>query len=116
VQVVQATPVAIALKFTLTITAGMDSDAIAARVVAALTDAETGLFGAVRSAIGRPLFDSAIEAAVLAVPGAVAITAASFIANGAPDPGPLHNPGEGAYYTVDPADISLVTEPGAHGG
>ena len=107
VQVVQATPVAVALTLTLTTKARMDTNAIGAGVVFALTDAETGLFGAVRSAIGRPVFDSQIEAAVLAVPGAVAIIDASFIVNGAPDPGPLHNPGEGAYYTLDPADIAL---------
>jgi hypothetical protein len=116
VQVVQATPVAIAQTLTLAITAGMDPDAIGAGVFAALSDAETGLFGAVRSAIGRTVFDSAIEAAVLAVPGVVAIMGASFIADDAVDAGPLHNPGEGAYYTLDPADITLVMEPDAHGG
>jgi hypothetical protein len=116
VQVVLATSVAITLSLALTITAGMDADSISAGVVAALADPVTGLFGAVLSAIGQPVFDSQIEAAVLAVPGAVAITAASFAANGAPDAGPLHNPGEGAYYTLDPADITLVTEPDGHGG
>ena len=116
VQVVLATPLALALWMTLTITAGMDPDAIRAGVVAALSDPDSGLFGTVRSAIGRPVFDSQIEAAVLAVPGAVAITAARFTVGAALDRGPLHNPGEGAYYVLDPADIYLVTEPDAHGG
>jgi hypothetical protein len=50
------------------------------------------------------------------VPGAVAITAATFYANGAISAGPLHNPGEGAVYVLDPADINLTPEPDAHGG
>jgi len=116
ITVVQATRAAIAIALTVTTTPGMDPAAISAGVVAALSDPDTGLFGAVRAAIGQPVFDSAIEEAVLAVPGAVAITAASFIANGAPEAGPLHDPGEGGYYTLDPTDISLVTEPDAHGG
>jgi hypothetical protein len=115
VEVVQATPVGVELWLTLTITAGMDPNAIVAGVVAALTDPVTGLFGPVRCAIGQPIFDSQIEAAVLAVPGAVAIRAAGFAIGGNPDPGPLHNPGEGAYYTLDPADVILVTEPDANG-
>jgi hypothetical protein len=115
VQVVQATPIAVVLTLTLTIKSGMDPNAIGASVVFALTDAETGLFGAVRSAVGRSVFDSQIESAVLGVPGAVAIIAASFTAGGGPDAGPLHNPGEGAYYTLDPADIALRTEPDGHG-
>ena len=61
------------------------------------------------------MFDSQIEAAVLSVQGAVAITAQSFIANGATDPGPLHVPGECFYYTLDPADIDLTLGPDPNG-
>jgi hypothetical protein len=116
VQVVQATPVPIALSLTLTTVAGMDTSTISANVITALADSQAGLFGTAQLAIGQPVFDSQIEAAVLAVHGAVAITAASFSANGAPDAGPLHNPGEGAYYTLDPTDITTVTEPDGNGG
>ena len=66
--------------------------------------------------IGQPVFDSQIEAAVLAVPGVVALIAATFYADGAVDPSPLHNPGEGNTYVLDPADINPVTEPDANGG
>jgi hypothetical protein len=116
ITVVQATPVVIGLALTLTITAGIDPSSINTGVVAALTDPDTGLFGAMRAAIGQPVFDSAIEEAVLAVAGTVAITSASFIADGAAGAGPLHDPGEGGYFTLDPADISLVTEADTHGG
>jgi hypothetical protein len=60
--------------------------------------------------------DSTIEQAVLAVPGAVAITAATFFADDSPNPGPLHDPGEGGYFTLAPTDISVTPEPDAHGG
>ncbi len=116
VQVVQAKQIAVALVLTLAVTPGMDADRISADVVTALTDIEHGLFGSWSLNIGQPVFDSQIEAAVLAVSGAVAITAATFHANGMVDPGPLHSPGEGGVYTLDPADITLVTEPDTHGG
>ena len=116
VQVVLATEIPVALLLTLAIVPGMDADAISASVVTALTDADTGLFSAWNLAIGQSLFDSRIEAAVLGVPGAVAITAAQFIAAGALDAGPLHDPGEGSYFTLDPLDITLTTEPDSHGG
>jgi hypothetical protein len=116
IKVVQATPVVIALALTVTMTPGMDPDAITADVVAALTNSDTGLFGAARAAIGQPVVDSTIGQAVLAVPGAVAITAATFFADDSPNPGPLHDPGEGGYFTLAPTDISVTPEPDAHGG
>ena len=93
----------------------MDPTIISAGVTTALTDTEVGLFGSWNMAIGQTVFDSQIEAAVLGVQGAVAITAQSFIADGVTDPGPLHLPGEGAYYTLDPADIDLTLGPDPNG-
>lgn len=116
VQVVQATQIAVALVLTLLVTPGMDTTQITAGVVTALSDTESGLFGAWNLNIGQPLFDSQIEAAVLGVAGAIAIIAATFYANGAVDAGPLHNPGEGGTYILDPADITVITEPGSNGG
>jgi hypothetical protein len=116
VKVVQATPVAVALTLTLVTTPGMDTGAIYANVITSLTDTETGLFGSWQLAIAQPVFDSQIEAAVLAVAGVAAITASTFLANNVADAGPLHNPGEGAYYTLDPADVTPVPEPDANGG
>jgi hypothetical protein len=115
VQIIQATPIAAALVITLLVTPGMDTSIISAAIIAALTDTAAGLFGAWNLGIGQTMFDSQIEAAVLAVPGAVAIPSQTFYANNAIDPGPLHLPGEGAFYTLDPADINLTMEP-ANGG
>lgn len=113
VVVVQATAIAVALNITLLATPGMDPTA---GVLATLTDTQTGLFGSWTLGVGQTVFDSQIEAAVLAVPGAVAIIAAVFYADNVIDPGPLHIPGEGAFYTLDPADINLTMEPDPNGG
>jgi hypothetical protein len=116
VRVVQATQIAVALVLTLVVTPGMNATQITAGIVTALSDPQTGLFGTSKLGIGQPLFDSQIEAAVLAVPGAVALTAATFYADGAVDAGPLHNPGEGGTHMLDPADITITTEAGGNGG
>jgi hypothetical protein len=115
VQVVLATQIPVALVMTVLVTPGMDTTIIGAAVVVALSDTAAGLFGSWNMGIGQTVFDSQVEAAVLAVQGAVAITAQSFIAAGLADPGPLHLPGEGAFYTLDPGDITLTMEPNPHG-
>lgn len=115
VLVVQATQIPVALTLTLLVTPGMDTSIISAAVATALTDTEVGLFGAWNMGIGQTVFESQIEAAVLGVSGAVALTAQSFTANGITEAGPLHNPGEGGFYTLDPADINLITEPDPNG-
>ena len=114
--VVQATPMTVTLSLTLIIKPGWDSDSIKTQVTAALADPETGLFSADTLPIGQPVFDSQIEQAVLGVAGTIATAAAAFTANGANDPGPLHNPGEGGYYALDASDINIVTSADSHGG
>jgi Baseplate J-like protein len=116
VTVVQATPMTATLSLTLIIKPGWNSDSIKTQVTAALADPETGLFSADTLPIGQPVFDSQIEQAVLGVAGTIAIAAAAFTANGANDPGPLHNPGEGGYYALDASDINIVTSADSHGG
>jgi hypothetical protein len=113
--VAQAKEIAVALVFTLLVTPGMDAAIIGAGVATALADPEVGLFGSWRLGIGQTVFDSQIEAAVLGVPGAVAITALTFYADDRIDSGPLHLPGEGAFYTLDPADIESTLEPDPNG-
>ena len=115
VLVVQASQVAVALTITLLTVPGMDATLIAAAVATALTDTEVGLFGSWNMGVGQRLFDSQIEAAVLGVSGAVAMTILSVEADGAASVGPLHDPGEGGYFTLDPADINLTTEPDPNG-
>jgi hypothetical protein len=111
----QATAIALSLTLTLVTDAGMDPDLIASGVAAALTDTQTGLFGSWNLDIGQPVFDSQIEAAVLSVQGALAVTAMTLYALDLADPGPLHSPAEGAYYTLDPSAIALNQEPATNG-
>jgi predicted phage baseplate assembly protein len=115
VQVLQAAQIAVALTITVLVTPGMDTTLITAAITTALAGPQAGIFGSWTLGIGQTLFDSQIEAAVLSVTGAVAITSQIFYANGVIDPGPLHLPGEGAFFTLDPADINLTLEP-ANGG
>jgi hypothetical protein len=113
--VLPAVAIPVTLTLTLLVTPGRDAEAITAAVITALTDVETGLFAAETLPIGRPLFDSRIEQCVLSVPGATAIAAQSLTVAGVVDPGPLHDPGEGGYFVLAPADVAIVTEPAPHG-
>ena len=111
----QATEVPVALVLTLIVTPGMDVGGIESGIATALTDTEAGLFGAWNLKIGQPVFDSQIEAAILSLPGAVAVTAMAFLAAGLTDPGPLHSPAEGAFYALATTDILITAEPDPNG-
>ena len=106
VTVLPATQVAVTLTMTLIVTAGMDQNAIQTAVQTALCDPQTGLFSPPRIAIGQGLFDSGIEEVCLAVSGVVAIVSSQFEFNGAVDSGPLHSPGEGNYFSLDPTNLN----------
>jgi hypothetical protein len=110
VTVLPATEIAVTLTMTLIVPAGADASAITAAVQTALCDPTIGLFSPANIAIGQGLFDSVIEAACLNVTGVVAIQSSQFAFNGAVDAGPLHTPGEGAYFSLDPSDFFLSTE------
>jgi hypothetical protein len=115
VSVTRARAVPVALTISLVFTPGMDPDAIAANIATALTDEETGLFGSWRLGVGQRLFASQIEAAALGVAGAVAILSLIVRTASATLPGPIFDPGAGAYFTLDPADIDWTTEADPHG-
>jgi hypothetical protein len=108
-----ATPRAMRLNATLLVTAGMDFGAIAQAVTSALADPGAGLFAPSRLAIGQALFDSQIEAACLAVDGAIAITAMTLTVDDVPSTGSLHVPGESGFFTLAPDDVALA--PDSHG-
>jgi predicted phage baseplate assembly protein len=115
VQVVQASALEVWLLMALVVTPGMDAAAIVAGVKMALADPVAGLFAPERLAIGQSVFDSQVEAATLAVPGAVAIAGMLFWAGAGPNPGPVHGPGEGAFYDLAPERVFIVTEPDPNG-
>jgi predicted phage baseplate assembly protein len=113
--VTAASQIAIGLTLTLLVTPGMDTTIIGNAITTALTDPETGLFGAWNIGVGQTLFDSQIEAAVLSVAGAVALTELRLTANGIHQPGELHLPGDGGFYTLAATDIDLTLEPDPNG-
>ncbi|MGA3070638.1 MAG: baseplate J/gp47 family protein [Terracidiphilus sp.] len=105
-----ATERPVTLTMAFIVAAGMDPTAITAAIQTALCDPVAGLFSPPQIGIGQQLFDSMIEAACLAVTGVVAIKSSQFAINGAIDAGPLHNPGEGAYFSLDPSGFFPSTE------
>jgi predicted phage baseplate assembly protein len=110
VNVLSATEVPVTLTLGLITTPGIDTTAIQTAVQTALCDLASGLFSPAGIAIGQGLFDSVIEAACLAVPGVIAIKSLQFSINGVVDAGPLHSPGEGAYFSLDPSDFFPSSE------
>ncbi len=113
--VTAAKQIAVGLTLTLLVTPGMDTGLIGNAITTALTDTETGLFGAWNMAIGETLFNSQIEAAVLSVTGVVAITQLRLTANGILQFGELHFPGDGGFYTLAAGDIHPTLEPDPNG-
>ena len=101
VTVLTATEVPVTLTLQLIVLAGADTSQIEANVTTALCDSATGLFSPPQIAIGHALFDSNIEAVLQSVPGVIAVASSTFAFAGAdPDPGSLHNPGEGCYFSL----------------
>jgi predicted phage baseplate assembly protein len=115
VRVTQASAVQVALELALVITPGIDTAKLTEALTIALTDTEAGLFGSWNMAIGQTVFVSQIETAALGVQGVVALTALTLFANDSVQKGPLFNPGEAGYFTLDPADITLTLEPDPNG-
>ncbi len=98
---------------TLTLTLVLNPAYDAPTLVTAVTSALSTLFGPQNLRIGQPLFDSNLEASCLAIPGVIAIRSSQFLVSGSPSPGPLHIPGEGAFFSLDPANLTITTQEAA---
>lgn len=110
VMVVTATPIPVTLTLELVIIAGVDITTLQAAVTTALCDPTVGLFSPPQIAIGQALFDSNIEVVLQSITGVIAVASSTFAFGGVTDPGPLHNPGEGCFFSLDPSDLNLSTE------
>ncbi|WP_426610535.1 hypothetical protein [Bradyrhizobium sp. McL0616] len=122
-----ATPVEMTLSLTFLCDSTLDAPAIKTALTAALTDPDTGLFGARAIGIGQVVYDSQILAACLNVAGVQAVHDLSF-ANDAilvsigrrplrrlrfPIPRPAntcsgrsYNPGAGKFFTVSSLSLN----------
>lgn len=107
VTVLTATEVPVTLTLQLIVVARADAGVIKANVTTAICDPATGLFSSAQIAIGQILFDSAIEAVLQSVPGFIAVASSSFASAGAIEPGPLHDPGEGCFFSLN-GDTGLI--------
>jgi hypothetical protein len=110
VSAVPATGIPVTLTLRLIVIAGVDLTALEANVTSALCDPATGVFSPPQIAIGQPLFDSNIEPVLQTVPGVIAVASSTFAFGGTIDPGPLHNPGEGCFFSLAVSDLNLSTE------
>jgi hypothetical protein len=115
VAVVQASPIPLTVGCTLLIAPDRLPDDVAAAATAALADPDTGLFGPARMGIGRPLYTSQLEAALL-VPGVLAVHGLTAAAGGAEvfaqEPVGWADPGEGSFYTLATTAITTQVDDG----
>lgn len=79
-------------------------EAVVSAVAQALADPDSGLFSPSRMRIGEALYDSQINATCLAVPGVVSVADINFRIGGGHDSRSRHDPGEGGFYSILPAD------------
>jgi hypothetical protein len=105
-----ATEIPVTLNLQLIVFPGADLTLLNAAVTTALTDPSTGIFSPPQIAISQALFDSNIEAVLQSIPGVIAVAASSFVFSGLTDPGPLHSPGEGCYFSLPTSNLILTLE------
>ena len=112
VMVAAGTPLELGLACTLEIAPDRVADDVVAAANRALSDPENGLFAPARMQIGRPLFSSELEAALL-VAGCEAVHGLSLTAGGievfATEPVGWADPGEGGFFVLGATTITAVT-------
>jgi hypothetical protein len=110
VTVVPATQIPVTLTLQLVVVAGVDITTLESNVTTALCDPATGVFSPPQIAIGQALFDSNIEATLQVIPGVIAVAASTFAFGVVVDPGSLHIPGQGCFFSLAPANLNISTE------
>jgi hypothetical protein len=120
VAVIAATPVPVLLLLLILVDPKYVPSDVAAGINSALLDSDTGLFGPAHLGIGEAVFHSQIAEACLGVEGAVSLRASLFISFGTGGEQfelfPRHDPGEGAYYQIQPGWLWVFTEVDSHAG
>ncbi|HEU5200745.1 MAG TPA: hypothetical protein VFU32_13985 [Ktedonobacterales bacterium] len=118
VQVKQAFPRFLSLSLSLLMDPTYLAERVTPAVRAALLDEDTGLLSARVARIGQPVYDSQIFAACLSVPGVLAVHALQFIRSFGNqlliEPGERHDPGEGGFYQLSAASLTLSVEVAAY--
>jgi hypothetical protein len=112
VVVKQAAAFPVSLTLTLVVDPAYQAPKVADTILTALVDPDAGLFGTSNIKIGTSIFQSQIEDACLRVPGTLAVHSLGFFRKGSslPDTGYRHFPGEGGFYQLQPADVTIATE------
>jgi len=115
VNVQLAQPIAITVSLSLFIDPKYVSDTVVAAAKAALTDADSGLFGANRIGIGEVIYRSRIYAACLSAAGAVAVEDL-HVTGVTAGQSYRFDPGEGFYFSLDAASGLNITPEVANAG
>jgi hypothetical protein len=109
VSVRAATPVELGLSCTLLVAADRQVPAVVAAATTAITDPADGLFSPARMGIGKWLYRSAIDAALM-VPGVVAVRhlAVTSLGPALTARGEFLDPGPGSFFSLRPGGVSIV--------
>ncbi len=111
VAVSQATPIELTVTCTLLVAPDRVASDVVAAATAALADPASGLFSPARMAIGRPLYASELEAALL-VAGADGVHGLAVTSGGSEifstEPVGWADPGEGSFYVLAASTITPV--------
>lgn len=121
-----AMPLPVTLSVSLRCNPAYAADPLVAAVRSMLVDPNNGLIGTNRVRIGQSLFNSQIEAACLSVPGVLAahnlrftvqrqLRAKLLSTQFLYQPQYRHDPGEGAFFQLDPDKLDITTEGAANG-
>lgn len=110
----RATAIRAGVLLAVVVDADRDPAPVLAAVRAALSDPVAGLFAPTRMRIGRAVFESEVAAAVIAVPGVVAMHGLELRTHRAgswqQEAGFRMDPGEGAYFTLADDDLHVLRE------
>lgn len=114
VAVAQATKVRVRLSLTVRVEPDRQPAAVIDAVRSAIADPDLGLLGSAAVRIGGRLYESQVDDRCVEVPGVRAIRSVVFAADRGSgfvtEPGRWHDPGVGAYFTLESAQLILSPE------
>ncbi|MBG1269467.1 baseplate J/gp47 family protein [Nostoc sp. WHI] len=107
-----AQPLLVQLTLTLRIEAARIPEIVIAAVQDVLLHPDNGLFGVNAVQIGQAIYQSQIYATCMQVPGVLAVHGGKFQINSSIDVHYRHDPGEGKFYHLPAANLTLYWKAG----
>jgi hypothetical protein len=116
VVVKQARAISTSLSLTLVIDPTYVQETVLAAATAALIDPDSGLFGVNVIGIEQLIYESQIYQACLSVPGALAVHSLQFATWGEVESGFRFDPGTGAFFQIQPTNLTISPEVAVNAG